>query len=412
MSQQPRRINTGKANRSTSVQPAAHAAPQHASSTPHRTASAKARKAKKPWWVPLVCVLVVVAVAVGGVAAWARNYVREIEQEIRPEEDAPVIEEVIKTAEEYKGDVVNFLVLGVDYSGEEADLGDGTNDGMTDMIMYVQLDVKNSKMQILQIPRDTIVTDDSKKITCANTTGKTYRSTNYRINSIAKSNRGKEDKSDNFAALADVIANNYRLPIDYYVAIDMDAVKYLVDVFGGLEVYVPTTISFAGSRIEAGLRRLDGNAVEFLARNRKTYANGDMERLNMQRHIYAGLFKLIRTATIPDLVKLAPALVHYVTTDCDIKTIISVALSFLKVDSGDIMICQAPVFGAPQYNGQAILVADLAATADLLNAYFREYTGPVDANQLYTPNIPHGSTSTSPNVQYMGQLDQMSAGAQ
>lgn len=399
MSQEPRRINTGNASR--------HAAPKNApAATP---AAARKRKNKKPWWVPLLCVLAVVAVAVGAVAAWARNYVHEIAEEIRPEEDTPVIEEVIKTAEEYKGDVVNILLMGVDYSGAEAELGDGTNDGMTDMIMYFQFDVKNGKIQILQIPRNTVV---GKKIECSNTTGKTYKASNYQINSIAKSNKEKDQKGDNFAALADVIANNYRLPIDFYAAIDMDAVKFLVDTFGGLEVYVPQTIAYGGSYIEEGLRKLDGNAVEFMARNRKTYADGDISRLNMQRYIYSGLFKLVRTANMRDLIKLTPALVRYVTTDCDVKTIISLALSFLKVDSGDIMVCQAPVFmDCDRYYENSVVAADKAATADLLNTFFREYTGPVAADQLATLDVPRrGGGSTSPNVQYMGQLDQEAVG--
>ena len=34
---------------------------------------------------------------------------------IRPDDSTPTIEEEVKTAEEYKGDVVNILVCGIDY---------------------------------------------------------------------------------------------------------------------------------------------------------------------------------------------------------------------------------------------------------------------------------------------------------
>ena len=41
------------------------------------------------------------------------------------------------------------------------------------------------------------------------------------------------------AALADVIYDQYHLPIDYYVTIDMQALVEMVDNFGGIEVYIP-----------------------------------------------------------------------------------------------------------------------------------------------------------------------------
>ncbi|MFR3225385.1 MAG: hypothetical protein ACLTNY_00185 [Blautia massiliensis (ex Durand et al. 2017)] len=43
----------------------------------------------------------------------------------------------MKTAEEYKGDVVNILVCGIDYEEGRNYSNDPTsNDGMTDMILY------------------------------------------------------------------------------------------------------------------------------------------------------------------------------------------------------------------------------------------------------------------------------------
>ncbi len=71
----------------------------------------------------------------------------------------------------------------------------------------------------------------NRKITLSN--GKTYSATNYQINSVALSNGGS------IAALADVIYDQYRLPVDYYVSVDMQALVEMVDNFGGIEVYIP-----------------------------------------------------------------------------------------------------------------------------------------------------------------------------
>ncbi len=53
---------------------------------------------------------------------------------------------------------------------------------------------------------------------------------------------------------------------------------------------------------------------------------------------------------------------------------------------------------------------DAGSIAELLNTYFRNYTGPagVDELNLVTDEWPHGSVSTSANIQYVGQLDRES----
>mgnify|MGYP000242657033 CR=1 FL=1 len=147
---------------------------------------------------------------------------------------------------------------------------------MTDMILYVQFDIKNGALRMLQIPRNSLVTTKNKKITLSN--GKTYAATNYQINSVAISNGGS------IAALADVIYDQFRLPIDYYVTVDMQALVDMVDNFGGIEVYIPHDMSYGGSKRLKGYRNLDGASAEFFVRCRHGdgYANSDIDRLNMR----------------------------------------------------------------------------------------------------------------------------------
>ena len=72
-----------------------------------------------------------------------------------------------------------------------------SNDGMTDMILYCQFDIKGGALRMLQIPRNSLVTAKSRKVALSN--GKTYAATNYQSNSVALSNGGS------IAALAEVI---------------------------------------------------------------------------------------------------------------------------------------------------------------------------------------------------------------
>ena len=397
----------GSGGNGTPPRGGAHAAP---SEPPRRRSKAKKKK-KTPIWLPLAVTLAVVAV-ISGVVIYAASMVNKVEENIKPEENAASLVEEIQTLEEYKGDVVNILVCGIDYEEGRAYSSDGTNDGMTDMILYCQFDIKGGALRMLQIPRNSLVATKGRKVNLSN--GKTYAVSNYQINSVALSNDG------NIAALAEVIYDQYKLPIDYYVTIDMQALVEMVDNFGGIEVYIPHDMSFAGSALKQGYRNLNGSAAEFFVRCRhgEGYSNSDIDRLNMQRYFYAGLFKRVRSMGITDVLsQLDLVFSNYIHTDMDLTTIAKMLVSFTRIDSANIMLAQTPVFmGVPNvgktdsFDGYSCVVPDAGSIAELLNTYFRNYTGPVSAEELnlVTNDWPHGTASTSANVQFVGQLDKES----
>ena len=397
----------GNGGNGTPPRGGAHAAP---SEPPRRRSKAKKKK-KTPMWLPLAVTLAVVAV-ISGVVVYAASMVNKVEENIKPEDSAASLVEEIQTLEEYKGDVVNILVCGIDYEEGRAYSSDGTNDGMTDMILYCQFDIKGGALRMLQIPRNSLVATKGRKVNLSN--GKTYSASNYQINSVALSNGG------NIAALAEVIYDQYKLPIDYYVTIDMQALVEMVDNFGGIEVYIPHDMSFAGSALKQGYRNLDGASAEFFVRCRhgEGYSNSDIDRLNMQRYFYAGLFKRVRSMGVTDVINQLPLIFNnYIHTDMDLTTIAKMLVSFTRIDSANIMLAQTPVFmGVPNvgktdsFDGYSCVVPDAGSIAELLNTYFRNYTGPVSAEELnlVTNDWPHGTASTSANVQFVGQLDKES----
>ena len=397
----------GNGGNGTPPRGGAHAAP---SEPPRRRSKAKKKK-KTPMWLPLAVTLAVVAV-ISGVVIYAASMVNKMEENIKPEENAASLVEEIQTLEEYKGDVVNILVCGIDYEEGRAYSSDGTNDGMTDMILYCQFDIKGGALRMLQIPRNSLVATKGRKVNLSN--GKTYSVSNYQINSVALSNGGS------IAALADVIYDQYRLPVDYYVSVDMQALVEMVDNFGGIEVYIPHDMSYGGSKLVKGYRNLDGASAEFFVRCRHGdgYANSDLDRLNMQRYFYAGLFKRARSMGVTDILNQLPLVFkNYIKTDMDISTIAKLVVSFLKIDSSNIILAQTPVFmGVPNvgktdsFDGYSCVVPDAGSIAALLNQYFCTYTGPIDVSEMHlvTDQWPHGTASTDANVQYMGRIDKES----
>ena len=314
------------------------------------------------------------------------------------------ISQLINTPKEFQGKELNILVTGVDRSSA-GDLSAGAandsnvNDGMTDMILYVHFNNETGEMKMLQIPRDMMVTTDPSV------------SSNYRINGVAKTQGS--DGNNNMAALCELVADQLKVPIDGYVTIRLEMLTELVDLFGGVEIYVPFDVDYASlglgdSYISAGYQTLKGDAMEFLLRARKIYPDGDIGRLNMQRQFYAALFRKLKSiGNIWDVAKLTPAVLNYMETDLSASQLISFAVSLLNVDSNNIMICQLPVISGPMYNEQALVYPARQQDADLLNQYFRENTGAVDASQLNLCDNAvdlTGYTATDANIQVMGGL--------
>ena len=353
------------------------------------------KKKKIRWWQILLITLLVIALIFGGAFALIMGA-------IAPEGGSIKLDQLINTPKEFQGKEMNFLMVGIDRSTQKEgdDLNDaGIDDGNTDMILYVHFNNETGEMKMLQIPRDTMATTDRSV------------SGNYRINNIAKT-QAADSNSMNMAALCTQISNMYQLPIDGYMTIRLEMLVQLVDSFGGIELYVPREMDYKGSHLDQGYQTLNGDACEFLLRTRHIYADSDIGRLNMQRQFYAALFRRLKNiGNIWDVAKLTPAVLNYMETDLSASQLVSFAVSMLKIDSSKIMICQMPVKMAEKYKGESVVYPARQEDADLLNQYFRENTGAVDASALQLCDDASvlgfdlsNYTATDPNIQQMGGL--------
>ena len=377
-----------------------------------RSRRAAAKEKEMPLWLPFAVVMAIIAV-ISGVVVYGVSLVNKVEDSIRPDDSTPTIEEEVKTAEEYKGDVVNILVCGIDYEEGRNYSNDPTsNDGMTDMILYVQFDIKNGALRMLQIPRNSLVTTKNKK-------DHPFQWQDLRRHELSDQLGGnlqrRQHRRSGRCHLRSV-PTAHRLLCDGGYA----GTGGYVDNFGGIEVYIPHDMSYGGSKLLKGYRNLNGASAEFFVRCRHGdgYANSDIDRLNMQRYFYAGLFKRARAMGVTDILNQLPLVFkNYIKTDMDISTIAKLVVSFLKLDSSNIILAQTPVFmGVPNvgktdtFAGYSCVVPDAGSIANLLNQYFCTYTGPIDVSEmnLVTDEWPHGSASTDANVQYMGRIDKES----
>lgn len=366
-----------------------------------KTKKAKKRKRKR-WPAVLASLLVLVCLCAGAVQMFGQ-YV----DDVFDPGSLGVTQEENYTPEAYRGDVINILIVGID-NEEGRNYGAGL--GQTDMILYANFLVKEGKLNLLQIPRDSYVGE--------------VRNSNGKINSLLITGEDKENPINN---LVNYISTGLKLPVDHYIAMDMDALKAIVNTFGGIKVYVSQDMSYGGSKLEQGWRWLDGDATEFFVRNRhgSGFERADIDRLDNQRHFYSALFRRFLNLTPGDAMNLLPVFKNYCNTDLDMGTILSLAVSALNLSAEDVLFCKAPGATGPELDptgaGRSFYYLDIygRGTVDepglavLLNDYFRTYGDSVPASELGLPNIkiPSSMALYSPNVQVMSSVQEEEGGA-
>ncbi len=163
-----------------------------------------------------------------------------------------------------KEGVYTFLLVGTDM-----------DDGNTDTIMVVSYDTVNQDINIMSIPRDTMINEswDIKKINSV------YSRTGSSIDSLANRVR----KLIGFKP-------------DFYVKVDLEMFVELVDLVGGVEFDVPQDMDYDDDwqdlhiHLKKGVQTLDGEKAMELVRFRR-YSEGDIKRVQVQQDFMKALIK-------------------------------------------------------------------------------------------------------------------------
>ena len=323
------------------------------------------------------CVVVLLVAAVLVAYQWLSN---QVSGENTPSGDLSD-ETTTETIPEYTGkDLICGLICGIDYNNETADgyLDETDKIGNTDLILYLMYDTVAKEAHILQIPRDVYVGDELD-------TGNKYR-----INAIY---RNSADPDNRMAALVDVIYDQLALPVDFYVTIDMDGVKEIVDIIDGsgeFLVYVPQDVvdpDHPDIVLEQGWRAFTGEEADFFLRNRN-YADADITRLSMQQHFYSALFREFKQLSSNDLLMWMKVLLWRVKLGgigpLDMG---GLAQEALGLEADNLVFVRPSITGA-QYRGESLVSLVPEETAELLNAYFRPEGHVVPVEDLNIQTLP------------------------
>ncbi|WMJ22833.1 LCP family protein [Paludicola sp. MB14-C6] len=273
--------------------------------------------------------------------------------------DAGSLGEKLQTPSAIRDKQMNILVVGVDKIGREQGHRAGT---LTDVVMVANYDIENKKINIIQIPRDTYIGNEYA-------TGK--------INAVYGSK-----KNGGIQGLANKINQYLNIPIDHYVTLDIDGLVSIVDAIGGVTMNVP--VSFIGGdniQITKGVQTIKGKQAEAIVRERHSYANADLGRIQTQRVFMQATMQKVFTLGKGQIVKLAPTMIKQVTTDFTLSQLLDLYDKVMDGAKDNIKFHDMPIKSA-QLNGLSMISLKKAETADLLNTYFRPHENPVPAEKL------------------------------
>lgn len=348
------------------------------------------RLAASPLYVKILLAVLVLVLIAAGVVAYLYSQVAGVFDT----GDAGSLSQLTDEDIEANGErFYNLLLVGIDYDSDDEGRDYAEGKGMTDVILYVQIDRDKDSINVLQIPRDSYVGEYIAEGVPGNT-GK--------INEVYANGPDQTNRINN---LANKIYEMFKLPVDNFVTIDMNAFKTLLNVMGGIQMYVPWDIvhtdSVTGEEtllVPQGTHRIDGDTAEVILRNRN-YAQADYKRLETQQYFYAALVRtFLEEYELADYYTACKNIAYYINTDLDITEIWGLYATMTQVEPGDIYIVRLPGGGytPPAFPKQSVYALDRDVTAELLNAHFRDPDMPVAAEKLEIPTDvewPYGVTS-------------------
>lgn len=200
----------------------------------------------------------------------------------------------------YSKKVINVLLIGEDNE-------DGSH--RSDSTMLASVNTKTKKITITSFLRDSYSYMEIKG-------GERFDKTNH---SYAWGGAAK---------LMEVISDNYKVQIDYYVSIGYESFVAAIDALGGVSVpitekeanYMNRTTRVKGFTSGDSVL-LDGQRALIYARIRKL--DSEVERTRRQREVISSVIKNIKASSLSDLNNVIETFLPYVTTNMKTTQILS-----------------------------------------------------------------------------------------
>lgn len=286
---------------------------------------------------------------------------------------------------------VNIIVMGVDLNLDEPEEGEEYDPfkSRSDTMLLIRLNPGNDRVSILSIPRDTRVPIPDVGVT--------------KINS-ANWWGGPE-------LVTEVVSKTLNdVQIDRYVRVSTGAFRELVDVVGGVEVYVPFAMKYEDQTqklkidLKPGLQQLSGDEAEGFVRFRNNNL-GDIGRAQRQQILIKALQKKMANPTmLTRLPQILSVLKKHIDSNLSVGEMLALMQFGLQVNSDQLQMVLLPGrFSGPEEYELSFWLMDLAGMDRVMQTYF-EVSPPVgyeiaarDSSQLQNIKIVVQNATNSPN---------------
>lgn len=296
------------------------------------------RPRQKPTWyriTGLVCygLLCIAAFAIGAGAWWASR---------SPNLWSMVLDRIGFAApppqKVFNSDSINLLVLGCDEDRVWGRSKPIRQKARSDMMLVAKLDFKANRISGVSIPRDTLVA----------LPGYAEQKINgyHAIGARQSADMGKELAKRAVTYLLGV-------PIDRVVVIDYKALQDMVDLVGGVDIFVDKKMDYedkAGQlhiHLKPGRQRLDGYRAMGYVRYR--HSDSDLKRQERQKQFIIAFKEAVKhnIGQLPFVINKAVEALGGGLDDGEVNSLASFAM---KIGGDNIKLGQIPVVDAPNYN--------------------------------------------------------------
>jgi polyisoprenyl-teichoic acid--peptidoglycan teichoic acid transferase len=265
---------------------------------------------------------------------------------------------------------VNILVMGIDQpldlpedaaaSEDNASEDNASEDnvfaGRSDTMMLIRIDPDRNTTNVLSIPRDTQVElpgQGVEKINYANVVGGSKLT-------------------------AQVVSENLNgVPIDRYVRVSTGAFRELIDLVGGVRIYVPEDMKYDDETqqlhidLKKGWQTLNGKQAEQFARFRNG-GNGDIGRVQRQQQLIHTLReKLTNPMVVAKLPQAIELFQTYIDTNLSPEEMLSLVSFGLGIQKDDFHMVMLPGrFSSPEEYTASYWLMDQMGKDQVMQEFF------------------------------------------
>lgn len=303
---------------------------------------------KKRSKIVLIIIGIIIGVfliSIGGVYIYGRHIYNKVEKVEVDKEEVGITEEVEEKLSPYNNSVINIALFGVD--------SDDGSTGRSDSIIIATIDTIHKKLKLTSIMRDSYVN----------------------ISGIGNDKINHAYAFGGPQLAIKTLNENFDLNIQDFVAVNFDSLPKIIDMLGGVTVYVTEEeVSHISGINSAGTYNLTG--AQALAYSRIRYATGgDYVRTERQRTILTKMYEKILSINPTQYTSLLSEGLSMLQTSLDYSKILELGTEVLKMGVTTLEQERFPLDGYCQgeiINGVYYLIFNKSLTVEQLYNYIFE----------------------------------------